>query len=130
MTTEDELEKIKKVTDYIQSVMLDFFKKRVVPSATRKVDAFNDELRSFNWSSDEERLDGIASDFAKQYKKLELSLFDEFDKEVFEQIFVGESATRSEYSKFLREKIENVLNNTAAEPLMRIVEYVKSEPKK
>ena len=27
-------------------------------------------------------------------------------------------------------KIENVLNNTAAEPLMRIVEHVKSEPKK
>ena len=130
MTSEDESEKIKKVTDYIQSAMLDFFKKRVVPNATRKVEAFKDEIRPFNWSADEDRLDRIASDFVKQYQKLELSLFEEFDKEVFEHIFVGESTTRSEYSKFLREKIENVLNNTAAEPLMRIVEHVKSEPKK
>ena len=125
MAPEDQSEESKKITEYIHNAMLDFFGKRVSPSAKQRVEALESELSLFYWGDDEERLDKIASDFANEYQRLELSLFEEFNKEVFDCVFRGESTVRTEYSEFLKEKIHNFFDNTAAEPLLRIVEHAK-----
>ncbi len=42
-------------------------------------------------------------------------------------IFPQETETRSEYREYLKEKINNYLTNAAAEPLERILKYVRKK---
>ena len=69
----------------------------------------------------------MSTEFEREYKILELRLFDEFDKKVLDVILPQETETRSEYREYLKEKINNYLTNAAAEPLERILKYVRKK---
>jgi hypothetical protein len=119
-------EEVERLLELLNKAILEHFDERVVPAAKGYVEIFETKLNQFNWADDEDKLDEIATEFAKEYEKLELKLFDEFDKKVFDRIFPQSSKPSSDYRKYLKEKINNYLNNTAAEPLERILEYVKN----
>ena len=124
---EESEEESERLLALINDSILEHYNERVAPSAKRYVEIFEVQLNKFNWADDEDRLDKIATKFAREYEKLELILFDEYDKKVFDQIFSQSSETRADYRNFYKQKIQNCLNNAAAEPLERVMEYVKNK---
>ena len=118
-------EEAQRLFELLNEAMLEYLDDRVAPMAENYVEVFEAKLNQFNWGDNEDRLENIGTEFVKEYKKLELKLFDEFDTTVFEKTFHQPSDASLEYRNWLKTRINNCLNNIAAEPLERIMEYVK-----
>ena len=126
MTKEKDLEEAAKIADLVADSMYEYLNEVVVPNAKRYVELFETKLNQFNWADDESRLEEIGSEFVKEYNSLEQRLFDEFDKKVFVRVFSPTSTNGTVFRNELKKKINNFLNNIAAEPLEKIMEYAKN----
>ena len=128
MSKEKEAEaEAAKIANLLADSMLEHLHEVVVPKAKGYVEIFEAKLNQFNWRDDENRLEEISTEFAKEYNNLEQRLFDEFDNTVFSKVFSSTSTNGTVFREELKEKINNYLNNIAAEPLERVINYAKNK---